>query len=107
MRSTIKTKLGVAFGTVILLATITAWLGVSNLSSLDTRMEEVLAGPIARVDLAQDMERGLLSAIRAEKNLLLAGNNTDERARFDAELVKQREAFSVLLEKLDGMATEE
>jgi hypothetical protein len=107
MRITIKTKLGLAFATVIALSGITAWLGVSNLSSLNETMEALLAGPVERIQMALGLSTDLLLAIRAEKNLLLAGSNTEEKARSDAELLKQREVFGTRLDKLDAVASVE
>jgi hypothetical protein len=100
MRITVKTKLAAAFATVI-----TAWLGISNLASLDGTMSAVLSGPVERIQMAQDLHTDLLLTIRGEKNVLLAGTNAADRARYDAELLKQREAVGAQLDKLDGVAT--
>jgi methyl-accepting chemotaxis protein len=51
MRITVKTKLGLAFAAVIVLSGITAWLGISNLSSLNTTMEDLVVGPVQRIRL--------------------------------------------------------
>jgi methyl-accepting chemotaxis protein len=107
MRLTVKLKLGLAFGIVILLAAMTAWLGISNLAALNATMASVLAGPVERIQLALEMDNILLSAIRAEKNLILAGTDLDARARHDAELLATRAAFTALIDKVDAMATAE
>ena len=107
MRISVKLKLGLTFGTVIVLSAVTAWLGISNLAALNTTMESVLAGPVERIQLAQDLNIILLSAIRAEKNLVLAGANLDDRARHDAELTRTRELFTAQIDKLDALATPE
>ncbi|HEX3992258.1 MAG TPA: methyl-accepting chemotaxis protein, partial [Acetobacteraceae bacterium] len=107
MRFTVKMKLGLTFGTVIVLSAITAWLGIANLGSLDATMESVLGGPVERIQLAQDLNNVLLSAIRAEKSLILAGANLEDRARQEAELLKTREVFSGEIDKLDTLATPE
>jgi methyl-accepting chemotaxis protein len=107
MRISVKLKLGLTFGTVIVLSAITAWLGISNLASLDDTMESLLAGPVARIDIAQDLNGILLSAIRAEKNLILAGANADDRARYDAEIVRHRTVFAPRLDQLEALATPE
>jgi methyl-accepting chemotaxis protein len=107
MRCSVKLKLGVTFGSVIMLSAITAWLGIANLASLDATMESVLAGPVERIQLAQDLSNVLLSAIRAEKNLILAGANLDDRARQEAEMIKTREVFAAQIDKLDALATPE
>jgi methyl-accepting chemotaxis protein len=107
MRITIKTKLGLAFAMVIALSGATAGLGISNLSSLNMTMESVLAGPVEHIQMAQQLNMDLMLAVRAEKNLILAEGNVEEKASFDAELVKQREIFGTALEKLDAVATVE
>jgi methyl-accepting chemotaxis protein len=107
MRISVKLKLGLTFGTVIVLSAITAWLGISNLASLDATMESLLSGPVRRIDIARDLNGILLSAIRAEKNLILAGANADDRARYDAEVVKHRTVFAPKLDQLDALATPE
>jgi methyl-accepting chemotaxis protein len=107
MRFTIKLKLVLAFATVIILSGITAWLGVSNLAALNTTMENLMAGPVARMQLAQNLNTDLLLAVRAEKNLLLSAADPDARASYDAELLKRRDAFVTLLDKVDALATVE
>jgi methyl-accepting chemotaxis protein len=83
MRITIKTKLSAAFGAILLITAGTAWLGVSNLGTLDTTMDDVLTGPVQRMEAAEHLSNALLLAVRAEKNLLLA-TQPAERERFDA-----------------------
>ncbi len=107
MRISVKLKLGLTFGIVIVLSGITAWLGISNLAALDATMESLLAGPVQRINIARDLNGILLSAIRAEKNLILAGANADDRARYDAEIVKHRTVFAPRLDQLDALATPE
>ncbi len=107
MRISIKAKLGLAFGTVIALSAIMAWLGVSNLASLNTTLSGLLAGPVERIQLAQDLGTDLLLATRAEKNLILEAADAEARPRYDAELMKQREAYTSLLDRLDTLATED
>jgi len=107
MRITIKTKLAVAFATVIILSGLTAWLGISNLASLNSTMQGVLAGPVERIQMAQNLSVDLLLAIRAEKNLILDYANTEDRAKYDADLLKQRDAFVAQVEALAAVASAE
>ncbi len=107
MRITIKMKLAATFAVIIILSGITAWLGISNLTSLNVTMENVLSGPVERTQVAQDLYANLLLTIRAEKNLLLAGTDVDAKARYDAEDLRQRETLGTQLDKLEGMATAE
>jgi methyl-accepting chemotaxis protein len=107
MRITVKAKLGAAFAAVIALSGIMAWLGISSLASLNATTDALLAGPVERIQLARDLNVNLLLAIRAEKNVLLAGTNAEDRTRFDSELIKQREVFTAGIDKLDALATPE
>jgi len=105
MRVTVKAKLALAFGVVLILAAIVAFLGVANLASLNATMDGLLDGPVERTKLAQDLGSDLLLAVRAEKNLVLEGTSGEARTRFDAELLKQRDGFAGRLDRLDGLAT--
>src|SRR5580698_10097755 len=107
MRLSVKFKLGLTFGVVIVLSVITALLGVTNLASLNATMAGVLAGPVERVQLAQDLKSNLLLGVRAEKNLILEAADAEARTRFDAELLKQREVFAGQLDRLDAVASAE
>ena len=93
MRITVKTKLGLAFGTIIVLSGVTAWLGITSLASLNSAMAALMAGPVERIEMASGLKVDLLLAVRAEKDLLLAGSDAPARSGFDAELVKQRDAL--------------
>jgi methyl-accepting chemotaxis protein len=98
MRITVKAKLGLAFAMVIILSGITAWLGVSNLASLNAKLDSVVQGPAQRLALSQDMSEELLMVVRAEKNLNLA-DTKDQVDSFTAELGKLRQDFTARLEK--------
>ena len=84
MRFSVKLKLGLTFGTVIVLSGVTAWLGITNLAALNTTMETVLTVDVGRLRIAQDLRPDLLAVVGAESNLLLAGTNNDQRAHYDA-----------------------
>ena len=42
MRITVKLKLAAAFGVLVVLMSITAWLGISNMGKIDHNLEELL-----------------------------------------------------------------
>ncbi len=105
MRMTIKLKLGLAFATVIGLAAVCSCMGISSLATVKATMDDVLARPVARAALAKDLYTDLLLTIRAEKNVLLAGSNGDERARYDASLLSLRDQFGTDEERLEAAAT--
>jgi methyl-accepting chemotaxis protein len=77
MRLTIRLKLALSFAAVILLSAIMAVLGIANLASLDNTLEQMVNGPVQRLDLIQSIYADLLLQIRAEKNLLLAESAQD------------------------------
>ncbi len=108
MRISVKLKLGLAFGAIIALAGVIAWLGASNLAALDERMKRVLAVPVERLQLGQDLHINLMLVIRAEKNLLLEAADADKREGFDADLVRLRDvAAPPLLDRIEALAAEE
>jgi methyl-accepting chemotaxis protein len=101
-------KPGLAFGSIIALAGLTAWLGTSNLAALNERMDHVLAEPVQRLLLAQKRDPNLILVVRAQKNLLLEAADPNKRATFDAELGKLRDVtMSGLLNRIEALATQE
>ncbi len=71
MRFTIKTKLALTFTVLTLLSCVMAGLAIINLSSLNAQIDEIVNGPSAQVQNADDIEINSLYMIRAEKNLIL------------------------------------
>ena len=84
MRITIKLKLILSFGIILLLSGLTAALGISNLGTLNDRLGRIIAGPVFRLEVIQLMQHDLLLQNRAEKNVLLADNPQDI-ARYENE----------------------
>ena len=80
MRLTIKSKLAGAFGLVILLSMAAGGVAYDRL----TVMSE-LTGRVAfeshKLNLARSLQLGILSQVRAEKNMILATSDADT-ARF-------------------------
>jgi len=105
MRFTIKAKLGVAFGLIILLSAAAGMLAVRDLGELNASMSGLIDGSVMRVRLAQQLETRFVALARAEKNMLLV---SDEKLRdkYDAEIVKTRQDMQALQEQLRALATE-
>jgi len=104
MRFTIKAKLGVTFGVIILLSVISGVLAIRDLGELDTSMNTLIDGSVARVRLGQQIETTLVELARAEKNMILA--DTDQlRGKYDAEILRTRQELGGLQEKLLAIAT--
>jgi methyl-accepting chemotaxis protein len=106
MRITVKSKLAVAFAAVIALSAITAWIGVNSLSSLNTRLDNVLQGPAQRMVASLQLSEQLLAVVRIEKNLILAGSK-DQTTEFEGELGKLRQEFIARVDFLDATASPE
>jgi len=106
MRFTIKLKLGLAFGAIIVLAAVMAGIGISSLTSLNATMQDVLQGPVQRAEWEEQLHRMLLAIVRAEKNLVLAETPQDIMA-FDQELAQERDAFNALADRISAIASTE
>ena len=55
MRITVRAKLALAFSFIIVLSAVTAWLGISNLASINATLDRVVQGPAQRLLLSQEM----------------------------------------------------
>ncbi len=106
MRFTIKLKLAMAFGFVITLLLGTAGYGILSLGNLNQTVEDVLQGPAARLQLAQQINIYQLQAIRQQKNLLAA---TSEKESSDARTKgdHNRKLFDETLNEAAAKATEQ
>lgn len=92
MRISVKLKLGIAFGVVIVLSSAGAVIGINSLALMNERLDTLVNVLAKRVELADGMKIDLLSSVRAEKNMIL--DTTDEGTlRYDAEIVKAWDAF--------------
>jgi methyl-accepting chemotaxis protein len=72
MRFTIKMKLAVAFGFMILMLAGTAGYGIYSLGLAKDAMDEVVDGTVVRLDKTHQINALSLSTVRAQKNLILA-----------------------------------
>ncbi|MBM7045972.1 MULTISPECIES: methyl-accepting chemotaxis protein [Rhizobium] len=77
MRFTIKFKLALAFGFLIVLSTGMSVLAIMSLSSLNSAITDIVQGPAANLRNSGDLSSAVLDAIRNEKNAIL---NTDPQA---------------------------
>lgn len=103
MRFTIKTKLAVAFTIVTLLSCVMAGIGVYQLSLLNSQVTEIVEGPSAEVQHADDIEINALYMIRAEKNII---HETDAQklAAMRTELTNYRQKVLDAVEQVKRLA---
>ncbi|MCA2409962.1 HAMP domain-containing protein [Rhizobium leguminosarum bv. viciae 248] len=102
MRLTIKLKLGLAFAFVILLAVGMASLAISNLSSLNSAITDIVAGPAQNLLNSSGLSDAVSASIRAEKNAIM---NTDPSAisGYRQTVADQR---NIMQERLAGLDKE-
>ncbi|MBB4954823.1 methyl-accepting chemotaxis protein [Agrobacterium vitis] len=74
MRFTIKLKLTLAFTLIILMSGAMATLAIMNLSSLNSAISDIIAGPATNLRNSSDLSDAVLYSVRDEKNAII---NTD------------------------------
>jgi methyl-accepting chemotaxis protein len=74
MRITIKAKLGLAFGFVIMLTAAMAGLAVSDLSSLNTAVTNLVNGPTADLENIRVLTNEFNAIVRNEKNAVMSSD---------------------------------
>lgn len=103
MRFTIKLKLAAAFGAILLLLSGIVGYSIMSLSTINQTVGEIVDGPAKRLELTQTLAIESLSAIRAQKNIILA--DTEEQiARNAAEARTSRETFHRIAGELEATA---
>ena len=92
MRFTIKARLAAAFGAILLLSAISAYMGVSSLSSVNQQVDAIVSGPAARTAMTLKMANTLSMIARSEKNLIL--ENDDQAMKGYVDRIKnERKKF--------------
>jgi methyl-accepting chemotaxis protein len=104
MRFTVKAKLATAFGVVLLLSMAAGGLAYVKLTEMINTADSLVARA-NRMEHAAELERGILSQVRAEKNLILAPES--EAEQFLADIAKQREALVRLKDEIQAAASAE
>ncbi len=106
MRFTIKLKLAIAFGLMIVLIASCVGLGLRGLQQMDALKDSLIEGPIRQDDYANDLSAAFDGLGLAEADLLLA--TTSERTKSAIETITaERKAFSEALEAGEGSASAE
>ncbi len=100
MRFTIKLKLGLAFAAVILVAGAMAAFSISNLSSLNSAITQIVDGPAANLKESNDLANAVLLAIRAEKNVIL-NQDAAEIGTYVDDVMTNRASVEPILASLE------
>jgi len=106
MRFTIKLKLALAFGLIILLMVGATGYGIASLGAMNATMTALVAGPVKRLQTAEEVRTTVLRVIRNEKNLIL-DRTAEERKVSEDKITEQSAAFEGLLETGDKISSPE
>ncbi|MBB3457857.1 methyl-accepting chemotaxis protein [Rhizobium sp. BK313] len=105
MRLTIKLKLISAFGLIILLTIGMAGLAITNLSSLNFAIADLVAGPATNLLNSGGLSDAVSAAISAEKNAVM-DTNPAEIAGYATTIQQQRKEIDARLVELDKETNE-
>ncbi|WP_022678501.1 methyl-accepting chemotaxis protein [Novosphingobium sp. B-7] len=84
MRPTIKLKLAATFAVLIIVMAGVIGLSISRLSTLNSAISDVIAGPVVRLNTAQELVIEVNRLLRREKNMALT-SDLDLTAKFNTE----------------------
>jgi methyl-accepting chemotaxis protein len=103
MRFTVKAKLASAFGVIIILAGVAGGVAYVKLGDMMSTADSMVLRA-KRMERAMEIEKQILSQVRAEKNAVMG---TDaEAAQFAAEALKSREAMLKAKDEVYALASE-
>jgi len=105
MRFTVKLKLAIAFGVIILMMAGTAVYAIMSLSSLNQAITNMIAGPSARLEAAQNLANYQLRLARAQMNLALSTNPREAATHIESS-DRNRQHFEETLATLVNLSTD-
>jgi methyl-accepting chemotaxis protein len=89
MRFTIKARLAAAFGLVLFLSAISAYLGVNNLGAVNESFNKTVDGPVTRALIEEKLRKDFLNLSALEKQLVLQTED-DKIKRITDQIIAQR-----------------
>jgi methyl-accepting chemotaxis protein len=106
MRFTIKTKLALGFGLLIVILGGIAGEGLFALSTAKDQMDEVVDGTVARLDRTHQINALALATVRSQKNIILA-TSPDEVHKYEEMGMKERQQMDALVNDMTATASSE
>ncbi|TAJ72511.1 MAG: HAMP domain-containing protein [Phenylobacterium sp.] len=106
MRFTIKLKLIIAFSLLLALMLGVASFGIVQVNRMGSLHDEMIEGPVTRLDRARLLNTALLQILRSEKNLVLTEDAAESRAEI-AKIEAQKKIFGETLAHAIEVATPE
>jgi methyl-accepting chemotaxis protein len=104
MRFTIKLKLGLAFGFMVVMLLGASGFAINELNKINEGESAMIAGPVTRLRNAQDLSIALLEIMQSEKNMVLTEDPDLTKAE-DAKIEVAKKRFADLLDQSEAMAT--
>ncbi|RRN64516.1 methyl-accepting chemotaxis protein [Caulobacter sp. 602-1] len=104
MRMTIKLKLALTIGALILMMAGATLFGMRELWVLNAGQKAMVEGPVAQLQRSQSISIALLQLVRAQKNMVLT-DDADELRSQNAKADANKEKVRTLLEAGLGHAT--
>jgi len=104
MRFTIKIKLGLAFGLIVLMLFGVTGYGLASLASINDTIDVILNGPVVRMQTAMELKGKLQDIVRTEKNIILE-TDTQKVRDYDEVLTNSGREFEILLTKGEQIAS--
>src|SRR3990167_1499223 len=105
MRFTIKAKLAVAFGFLILALAGVAGYGIFSLGVAKDAMDEVVEGAVVRLDKRHQLNSYALMVVRAQKNVVLARTPKEMQRQIEAG-DEARAKYQEIFDDMHGSASE-
>ena len=105
MRFTIKAKLAVAFGFLILALAGVAGYGIFSLGVAKDAMDEVVEGAVVRLDKMHQLNSYALMVVRAQKNVVLARTPEEMQRQIEAG-DEARAKYQEIFDDMHGSASE-
>ena len=105
MRFSIRAKLGLAFGIVIILSAVSAMIGINSLADIESSISQLVDISAKRESISQRLQKTIYFIQKEEKNFLLA-ESAPEGEPFVKSLLGAREEFRSNIEQLRNILDE-
>ncbi|MFK4870582.1 methyl-accepting chemotaxis protein [Novosphingobium sp. ZW T3_23] len=106
MRATIKMKLGVTFAIILILLAVVVGVSLTRLGTLNTAITDLIDGPAARLDRAQQVQVVFGTLARNERNMTMT-NDPELVKEFDDKATRSMAEFDRLLDEGEANAAAE
>jgi methyl-accepting chemotaxis protein len=106
MRITVKLKLAMAFGVIVVLSAVTAMIGVGQLQNLNATFNSTMDGAVQRSLIARELGMDVLEIARSEKNLIILDDKAGQ-AKYDSRIDQWQGEYDSAMNRVLAIATEQ